>query len=363
MIAMGTRIRHSPYAAATAAAGADRFDVCNRMLVATGFGDPLAEYWRLIRGVAVWDIACQRQIELAGADAARLAQMLSVRHVSGMPAGSARYVPICDHRGVLIGDAVLLRLDEDRFWLSIADCDLGLWARAIAAERRLSVTVAELEVAPLAVQGPLADDVVARLVDPSVRDLARFRFRDVEIDGISVTLMRGGGSGQGGFELFLHDPDQATRLWDAVMAAGAGMDIGPGGPNLAARIESGLMTFGADTDDATTPTEVRLGRLVDLDVPDDTIGIRALRRQAERGAPRHQIGVVLDGPLPDPTRRHAVFKGATEVGMATSLAWSPRLEAAVGLCLVWTGAGPGDAVRLRTPGGWMAGELRDLPLL
>ena len=84
--------------------------------------------------------------------------------------GQGRYVPLCDHAGNLINDPVLLKLEENRFWLSIADSDIALWASAIAAEWGLDVQVFEPDVSPLAVQGPKAEAVIASLFGDWVRE-------------------------------------------------------------------------------------------------------------------------------------------------------------------------------------------------
>ena len=142
--------------------------------------------------------------------------------------------------------------------------------------------------------------------------------------------------------------------------------IGPGCPNRMERIESGLLSFGGDTDAQTNPFEVRLGKYVDLDAPDDVIGILALRRLQERGPQRHQLGVALDNDdkLSSLDRWSKVFKGATMAGHMTANGWSPRLEMNIGLCLVWTGLAPGDRVHVELPDGRrIDGEMRDLPFL
>jgi glycine cleavage system aminomethyltransferase T len=280
--------------------------------------------------------------------------------------GKGWYAPVCDHRGVLINDPILLRLAEDRFWLSIADSDLRLWARAVAGERRLQAEVTEPDVSPLAIQGPKAEGVVAALLDDSVRSLGHFRFREMDLDGIPLVVARSGWSHQGGFELYLRDGNRGGELWKRVRETGRSWNIGPGAPNQAERIESGLLSWGGDTEDETNPYEVRLGRYVDLNAPDDTIGIKALRRLQERGPQRHQMGVVLDcdDRLEADGRRARVFKGATMAGQMTARAWSPRLGLNIGLCLVWTGVGPGDTARVvMLNGRELPGEIRDLPFL
>ncbi len=80
------------------------------------------------------------------------------------------------------------------------------------------------------------------------------------------------------------DGSNGTQLWNIVKEAGKPWDIGPGNPNVHERIESGLLSWGGDTDDETNPFEIRMERYVDLDVPDDTIGIEALRRNQGRWA-------------------------------------------------------------------------------
>ena len=360
------RIRRSPFFDATVAAGVTSFSVYNHMYMPTSFGDPIGEYWRLIRGVAMWDVACERQVELAGPEAGRLAQVLCPRKLDNMKVGQGWYVPVCDHQGVLLNDPILLKLAEDRYWLSIADGDLLLWAKAVAAERSLDVKVTEPDVSPLAVQGPKAIEVIVDLFGDAVRSMRYFRFRETELDGIPLVLARSGWSKQGGFELYLRDGSRGTELWNKIKEAGAPYDIGPGCPNGMERVESGLLSFGGDTDSETNPFEVGMGRYVHLDAPDDAIGIRALREIHAHGAKRQQLGVVLDhGDRMSLFDLHSqVFRGDTPVGQMTTNAWSPRLEKNIGICLIWSGVVPGDTVTIELPTGKrIGGEMRELPFL
>ena len=366
ILSPSARIRRSPFYDATIAEGVTSFSVYNRMYMPTGYGDPEGEYWRLINAVSMWDVACERQVELAGPDAVRLAQALCPRRIEHMKPGQGWYVPVCDHRGVLLNDPILLKLAEDRFWLSIADGDLILWAKAVAAERGFDVAVSEPDVSPLAVQGPKAEAVIAGLFGDWVWELRYFHFRETALAGIPLVLARSGWSKQGGFELYLMDGRRGTDLWNLVREAGAPHGIGPGSPNPAERIESGLLSFGGDTDDATNPFEVGMARYVDPGAPDDTIGIAALREIHARGPARHQLGIALEGAAPIPLQdwRPDLFAGGARIGRMTANAWSPRLGHNIGLCLVASEAVPGDAVTLTLADGTgVAGELRALPFL
>ncbi len=277
-------------------AGVSAFTIYNHMYLPVSYGDPIEEYRRLTERVALWDVASQRQIEIVGPDAAALTQYLSARGLGGLKPGRARYAPICDYDGNLINDPVVLCLAEDRYWLSIADNDLGLWVKAVAAERGADVRVFEPDVSPLAIQGPLANKLAIDLFSADVVDsLGFFHHAGVELDGIELVLCRSGWSRQGGFELFLTDGSRGVELWDKVMAAGTAFGIGPGAPNLAERIESGLLSYGSDNDSRTDPFEAGLGSWVNLDSGYDFIGKEALQQRFERGIARKLVNVTFLG--------------------------------------------------------------------
>jgi len=360
-----TRIRRSPYFAATVAAGVAGFTTYNHMLLPAGYGDPQGEYWRLMRGVSMWDVAAQRQVELLGPDAGRLAQILAPRDLSRCRAGEGKYVALCDHAGALINDPIALKLDDDKFWFSIADSDVLFWARAIAAERGLKVTVTEPDVSPLAVQGPQAAAVVASMFGAWARSLRYFHFRRADLDGMPLLLARSGWSKQGGFEIYLLDGARGMQLWNTVAEAGAPWDIAPGAPNANERIESGLLSWGGDTDAATNPFEVRLGKFVDLEFAgaDAVVSVAALRRIKRAGPARRQLGVVLDGDVPAPghPKWYAIEVDGRKVGDMTNGIWSYRLARNIGFGLVARALAAGMRVEVVKDEARVGGELVELP--
>lgn len=362
-IARHTRLRRSPYYESTVAEGVTLFGTYNRMLMPFGYGDREAEYRRLVEGVSMWDVGGERQIQLKGPDAADLAQVLCPRHLSKAVAGQGKYVALCDHAGTIINDPIILKIDDDCFWLSIADSDVGMWARCVAAERGMDVEVTEPDVSPLAVQGPMAEDVVASMLGEWVRDLRYFWFGDAEIDGIPMKVARSGWSKQGGFELYLMDGNRGNDLWNIVKEAGQPWGIGPGYPTPSERIESGLLSWGGDTDQHTNPFEVRLGRFVDLDVDDDVIGIEALRTIAADGPTRHQLGIVLEGDDPQPSHEvwHDVIVDGQKVGDMTNGTWSYKLERNIGFGLVSIDCQIGDSVVVRRGSDAVPAKLTDIP--
>lgn len=330
------RLRASPFYECAVAEGMTSATVYNSMILPTSFGDPEAEYWRLIEGVSQWDVAVERQVQLRGPDAGRLAQILAARDLSNCKVGQGKYVPLCNHAGTIINDPVLLKLADDLYWLSIADSDIWVWARAIAAERGLDVEVSEPDVSPMALQGPKAEDVVASVFGDWVRDLKHFWFTETELEGIPVAVQRSGWSKQGGFEIYLREGSKGTQLWNIFKEAGQPWGIGPGAPATAERYESGLVSLGGDTDDETNPFEIRLDKFTDLQVPDDVIGITALRRIAEEGPRRHQLGLILEGnqPVPFGFAWQLIEHNGKKVGHMTNGVWSPRLKANIGYALI-----------------------------
>ncbi len=364
-LTFGTRVAKSPFFAETVAAGAVSFSVYNHTWMPTSYGDDEAEYWRLIEAVAMWDVACQVQVELTGPDAGALAQAVVCRDLTGMALGRAKYAPMVDHRGRLMNDPVALRVDEDRWWLSLADSDMLFWCRAVGAERGLDAEVTQPDVFPLAVQGPRAADVVASLFGDWVRGLPRFRFRPAAVDGIEVLLGRSGWSGQGGFEIYLRGRERGSDLWRLVAEAGRPCGIGPGAPNYTERMESGLLSYRADTLDDSDPFEAGLERFVDLDSGVDFIGRAALAEIRRIGPRRRRVGVFIDGgPVAPPEHPWPVTVSGRPAGTVRAAARSPRLGRNIGVAVLDAPHHrPGAEVAVHDPTGVRSGLVTPLPFI
>jgi len=334
-IAIGCNIRKSPYFDATVADGVKSFSVYNHMFAPSHFGDLEGEYRALIDNVVMWDVACERQVELSGPDAEKLMRYLTTRDISSIAVGQGKYVPVCNHDGNLINDPVLQKLSDDCFWMSIADSDIVLWASAIAAERGMDVRVTEPDASPLAVQGPRADDVVADLLGNWVRDLKYFWFRETDLDGIPLLVARSGWSKQGGFELYLRDASLGTELYNRVKEAGEAYGIVAGAPSDIERVESGLLSYGSDARDGVNPFEAGLAAFVNLDRADDFVGKAALQRIAKEGVRRRRVGFVIGGDrISGITESCNVYRGQDVVGVITEAVYSPRLEKNIAVGMV-----------------------------
>ena len=335
-LSMGARVRKSPFFDATVRAGVTHFTTYNHMYMATSYGDPAGEYRRLREGVSMWDVSCERQVELQGPDAGALAQYLCPRDLSTCVVGQGLYVPLCDHDGRIINDPVLLKLADDRYWLSIADSDILLWARAVCAEKGFDAVVCEPDVSPLAIQGPRAEALAVDLFGAWTAELKYFWFRETELDGIPLVVARSGWSKQGGFELYLMDGSRGVELWDKVAAAGEKYGIGPGTPNATERVESALISFGTETDDHTNPLELGLDKFIQCDIDADFIGKAALKKISSEGPTRKLTGLLLSGEEPVPSIEHKcrVSRDRQDVGYLSVTARSPRLNCNIGIALL-----------------------------
>lgn len=217
----------------------------------------------------------------------------------------------------------------------------------------------------MVLQGPKAEDVVAHVLGDWVRDLKYFWFRETKIEGIPIAVQRSGWLKQGGFEIYLKDGSRGTQLWNIFKEAGQPCGIGPGAPATAERTESGLVSVGGDTDEATNPFEVRLGKYVDIDVPDDVIGITALRWIKAAGVRRHQLGLVLDGDAAAPMgfHREDITYAGQKIGMMTNCVWSPRMRANIGYALIDSVVPAGEVVMVLRDSGPVSARLVNLPFL
>jgi len=342
-ILLYTRIRKSPYFYASRRHGPQMYSVYNHFYHPRHYGDPVAEYWHLVNGVTLWDVGVERQIEISGSDAFRLANMLVPRDLNKCAVGQCKYVFITAPDGGIINDPVLLRLGEDRFWLSLADSDVDLWALGVAHGSGLDVTVREVDVAPLQVQGPKAKEVLVDLVGARILDVPYYGLMETRIDDLDVVVSRTGYTGEVGYEIYLFEARQnAIRLWDAVLEAGRPHGLEVIGPCHIRRIEAGILAYGADIWLDTNPFEVDMGYswMVDLDQEADFIGKESLRRIKAEGISRKLVGVEIGGqPLGtyidnEMVDFFPVFVDGRQVGQVTSACWSPRLEKNIGFAML-----------------------------
>lgn len=360
VLARARRLRPTPFTRRVEAAGVRAYSVYNHMLLPAHFGSLEDDYWHLLAHVQVWDVSVQRQVQVTGPDALRLAQMTTPRNLGGMSIGKCYYAPLVDETGGMVNDPILLRVADDRIWLSIADSDVLLWLKGLAAGLGLRVDVREPDVWPLAVQGPKSDDLAARVFGEAVRDLRFFRFGRLPFQGREMVVARSGWSRQGGFEIYVDSGEIAEPLWDALMDAGKDLGVRAGGPNLIERIEGGLLSYGNDVGLADTPFDCGLGKYCDLDGDFDFIGKAALAERARTDPRRTMRGLLIDRPREGFVAMTdgwpVTAADGAPAGLATSACFSPGLGRPIALAMLGEGH---DAIGNRLRVGIEDGSVAD----
>lgn len=365
VLSVSRRTRRTPFSERVEALGVKGYSVYNHTLLPSVFRSLEEDYRHLKQHVQLWDVSGERQVQLQGPDAARLAQLMTPRDLSRAVVGQCLYAPLVDEAGGMVNDPVALKLAEDRYWLSIADSDVLLWAKGLAHGLGLDVAVEEPPVTPLAVQGPKSDDLMAAVFGDEVRHIRFFRFERLPFQGHPLIVARSGWSKQGGFEIYLDDPALGLDLWDTLWEAGQPFQVGPGCPNLIERIEGGLLSHGNDMTLENNPFECGLDRYCHLDRPIGFIGRAALERIAAEGPQRRIRGLSFEGEsCPPCVEPWPVTTQGAWIGMATSAAYSPDLAGNIAFAMIERGHWePGTQVTVETPDGPRPGRVADLPFI
>jgi glycine cleavage system aminomethyltransferase T len=340
------RIKKSPYFYASRRHGVQLYSTYNHHYHPRHYGDPVEEYWHLLNGVTLWDVGgAERQIEISGPDAFDFTNLIVARDLNKCAVGQCKYVFNTLPDGGIINDPVLLRVEENRFWLSLADSDVELWARGVAHGSDYDVTIKEIDVGPLQVQGPKSKDVMVDLFGDSILEIPYYYLRAYELDGMNVLVSRTGYTSELGYEIYLYEASKnGVKLWDAVLEAGKPHDLEVIGPCHIRRIEGGILALGCDMWYDTNPYEVGYGYdwMVDLEAPGDFIGKDALHQIKLDGAKRLLVGVEIEGANLGSFNDGAmidvfpVHLNGSRIGEITSACWSPKLEKNIGFAMVPT---------------------------
>ena len=365
-LAISRRIRRTPFTERIESLGVKGYSIVNHTLLPKAFESSNEEvYWHLREHVQLWDVSCQRQVEIRGPDAAKLVQLMTPRDLRQAKIGQCLYISLIDHNAGMINDPILLKLEEDHFWLSIADSDVLLWAKGLSLGCGFDVMVDEPDVSPLAVQGPKAELLMEKVFGTIVRKIRFFQFNTVDFKGNPLQVSRTGYSRQGGFEIYLDKSSLGIDLWDTLWEAGQELNVAPGYPNLVERVEGGLLSYGNEMTRANNPLECNLDHNCCLDGSLNYIGREALQKIAETGPTQRIRGVIFEGePTPPCASPWPIIADGKQVGYTTTVVWSLQLKKNLSLAMIdaefWNA---GQNVQIETPDGLkMNGTVVEFPL-
>jgi aminomethyltransferase len=260
----------------------------------------IIEEHRAVRSRAgLFDLSHMGEVWVSGTDAgAGLAHAL-VTDPPALKVGRAHYSTICAEDGGIIDDLIVYRVADDRFLVvpnaSNAETVVeALRARLDRFDARLDD--ATLRTSLVAIQGPLAREILTPLTDVALEGLKYYAIAEGSVAGVHAWIARTGYTGEDGFELFV-DWDHGPLVWSALMDAGSDRGLAPAGLGArdTLRLEAGMALYGNELDRGTNPFEAGLGRLVKLEKPDGFVGRDALAAVAEQGPERQLVGLIVRG--------------------------------------------------------------------
>ena len=361
---LNPRIRKSPFFNSTIKYGATEFHPYNGMWMPVGYDTPIQEYWNTIERAALWDVAVQRCVEIAGPDAEAFTSLLTPRDISKVKVGQCRYIILCNQDGGIINDLVMLRIAKNRYWFSTSDADIYLWAKGVATFSGHDVDITTPHVYPLQIQGPLSPDIVSKVFGDAILDLGYYHWMHSAVAGIEVVISRTGYSSEVGFEVYLLGLHRGDELWEIIMDAGKPLGLSPGSPNRIRRIEGGVLDFGSDMTPNENPFEMGMERLLDFS-KETFIGKAALETIQRQGVRRKLTGVFISGDMFEKNAEHRwpVSGDKGTIGVITNAVYSPRLERNIGLALLDFPHHALARMQVETPEGIRAVELASLPFI
>jgi glycine cleavage system aminomethyltransferase T len=358
-------VRRSPYFERTLAEGAIGFMVYNHTYMPLDYGrDPLVEYRAITQGVTLWDVGAERQAQLRGTDALSFADYLSPRDLLDLAVGRCRFTPVCDPKGEIMADCIVLRPFEDTVWYSHSDADISLWAYGLALARGARVEVEEADVAPLQLQGPLAAAVLAPLYDGDLSALRRFDCAAVSVASVPCVVSNTGWSKEAGYEIYPLGSERCLELWDALVTSGQPHGLLVTGPNITRAVEQGITDTQYRMNSHMTALEAGLEPLLQLDGA-SFMGREALVEERARGSRRRTVGLAVDGaPFPLFEDFWPVLdRDGKAVGVARWAVFSYALEHNIAIALVDAGVGDADALVVRAPDGDRAARVHPIPFV
>ena len=364
-IAKSRRLRSTPYTSRIEKQGVTAYTSYNHMLLPAAFGSLEDSYHHLKKNVQIWDVAGERQVEVSGKDSAKLVQLMTCRDLSKSKDGRCYYCPLIDDNAGIINDPVVLRLNKDRWWISIADSDVILFAKGLAIGNKYDVKIFEPNVDIMAVQGPKSFDLMEKIFGTEIKQLKFFGFDYFDFKGTKHLIARSGWSKQGGYEIYVEHTKSGLELYDHLFEIGKEFDVKPGCPNLIERIESALLSYGNDMDINDNPFECGFDKYVNLDTDVDFLGKDKLKKIKSDGISRKLVGLIIDAKEISLTKSLEIKdENNNSVGELRSACFSPHFKTVIGIAMInkpfWS---PSQIVKIEINGKICNGKVCDLPFI
>lgn len=280
----------------------------------------------------LFDVSHMGEVEVSGPGALEAIKRLATNNIERVEDGGCQYTLLCYPNGGVVDDTIIYRYNKNRFLFCVnaSNTDKAFeWIRSQVSGPDVLVENLSSEYAQIALQGPASVEVIAPLMDIAAKGIRPFSFVMAEVAGAEAMVSRTGYTGEDGFEIYLA-PEDAVKVWEALMEAGKKHGIKPIGLGArdTLRLEMGYSLYGHELGEDITPIEAGLEKYVRFDGR-GFIGEDSLRAQSEGGVTRTLVGFTMKDPGV-PRAGYAIMAGGEEAGTVASGTSSPMLKIGIG---------------------------------
>ena len=295
----------------------------------------LDEYHAVRQGAGLFDVSHMGRINVAGDQAEAFLQWVCTNDVSRLAVGHAQYSMVCQESGGILDDIFIYKTGQAEFLVCVNASNrikILEWFQGHQQAKFPQVSIRDQseELAQLAIQGPLSQALLRKVLGSTVERLKPRQCLTMEVNGFSGLLSRTGYTGEIGYEWYL-PAEEVQRAWEQLLKAGEGDQVKPAGLGARdlLRLDVGYLLYGNDMDEQTTPLEAGVEWVVAWN-KGPFQGQPALQQQKEQGVTRRLIGFeMMERGVP----RHdmAILKDGETRGKVTSGNFSPILQKGIGL--------------------------------
>jgi aminomethyltransferase len=280
--------------------------------------------------VGVFDVSHMGEFEITGADRNSFINRLTSNDVDQLGQGQAQYSALLTDAGTFIDDCLVYQFGDKLMLVVNASNIEKDWNHIVGHKGSADVRLRNIsdDVALLAVQGPVALDLLQPLTGTNLTNIGYYHFEIGPVAGVECFISRTGYTGEDGFELYFR-PRDAETMWRALIEGGHAAPVGLGARD-SLRLEAGYALYGNDIDDTTNPYEAGLGWVVKLNKKDRFVGQDALEGVKQKGPTRRLVGFRMAERGAIPRHGYEVYLGEHRVDAVRSGGFAPTLKEAIG---------------------------------
>ncbi len=304
-----------------------------QFLMPLHYGSPIEEHLAVRQGVGIFDVSHMGEIIIEGDEASNFIQYLTCNDLSKISNSQAQYNAFLTEKGTFVDDLLVYKKNEKSYFLVVNAANTEKDFEWVKSKNKFKAEVKNIssEISQIALQGPLAEELLQNLVNIPLSNIKYYRFIETEVASFYSLLSRTGYTGEDGFEIYLSN-EEAPKLWKILLKEGEKFGIRPCGlvARDTLRLEAKMALYGNDIDDEHTPLEAGLEWIVKLE-KGDFLGRSSLLEQKEKGVKKILCGFeMVDRGVP--RHNYEVFVKGEKVSKVTSGSYAPYLKKNIGLC-------------------------------